>query len=142
MKINFLKMGLSGLLIGITLILLSAPEKGIRNGKKEIFLIQQDSKNKIQSDEYKAYRAEQEKKIAENKKTIADLRLKKDKVKKENLSEYETKIDKLEQKNNELNKKIMSNYKDEGKEKWDSFKKKFNHDMDELGHSLKDLFND
>jgi hypothetical protein len=36
----------------------------------------------------------------------------------------------------------LESYKDEGKEKWESFKKEFNHDMDELGKSIKDLFKD
>ena len=44
----------------------------------------------------------------------------------------------LEQKNTEL-KKILSDYKDEGQDKWTSFKNEFNHDMDELGKAFKDL---
>jgi len=132
---KILKMVLTSVLIGNTIISANAlPEKKVRN-PESIFLIQQ-------SDEYKTYRAEQEKKINANKKEIADLRSKKDKIKKENLSKYESRIDELEKKNNELNKKIISDYKDEGKEKWESFKKEFNHDMDELGQSLKDVFRD
>jgi hypothetical protein len=41
-----------------------------------------------------------------------------------------------------LRKKIIVNYKDQGVNKWESFKKEFNHDIDELGLSLKNLFKD
>jgi len=133
MKIS--TMVLTGVLIGTTMFSANAiTEKQIRN-YKSILQLQQ-------SDEYKTYRAEQEKKINENTKEIAELRTKRDKIKKENLSKYESRIDELEKKNNELRKKINSDYKDEGKEKWESFKKEFSHDMDELGQSLKDVFRD
>ena len=102
----------------------------------------QDPKSKKQTDEYKTYRLEQEKKIIENDKLIKELKTKKNQVKKEKLINYENKIKELEKKNNELRKKIVVNYKDEGVNKWESFKKEFNHDMDELGQSLKNLFKD
>ena len=110
---------------------------------KEISLgVLQDPKSKKQTDEYKIYRLEQEKKIAENDKLIKELKTKKNEVKKEKLINYENKIKELEKKNNELRKKIVVNYKDEGVNKWESFKKEFNHDIDELGQSLKNLFKD
>jgi hypothetical protein len=126
---------LTGVLIGTTAISVTNV-----SGK-----ITRDEKNKIvlvQADEYKTYREDQEKKIKENDKKIAELRAKKDQVKKENVSDYEMKINDLEKKNNDLRKRIAVNYKDQSKEKWESFKKEFNHDMDELGKSLKDLFKD
>lgn len=139
---KILTMVLASVLIGTTQISANnVSEEKIKNGK-ELLLPLQDSKNKTQADEYKAYRAEQEKKITANEKQIADMRAKKDKVSKEKRADYESKIDKLEMKNKEMKKRIMENYKDEGKEKWESFKKEFNHDMDELGKSLKDLFKD
>lgn len=110
---------------------------------KEISLgVLQDPKSKKQTDEYKIYRLEQEKKIVENDKLIKELKTKKNQVKKEKLINYENKIKELEKKNNELRKKIVVNYKDEGVNKWESFKKEFNHDIDELGQSLKNLFKD
>ncbi len=33
----------------------------------------------------------------------------------------------------------MNDYKANGKENWEIFKKEFNHDMDELGKAFKDL---
>lgn len=107
-----------------------------------ILIIQKITDTNNQVDDYKKYRTEQEQKIRENEKIIAELKTKKNQVKKEKLTNYENKINELEKKNNELRKKILVNYKDQGVNKWDSFKKEFNHDMDELGQSLKDLFKD
>ena len=36
-------------------------------------------------------------------------------------------------------KQKMADYKEEGKEKWETFKVEFNHDMEELGNAFKDL---
>ena len=117
-------------------------EINIGNCKDNALAFLQDPTSKVQTDEYKTYRTEQEKKIFENDKIIANLKTKKNQVKKEKLTNYETKINELEKKNNELRKKIIVNYKDQGVNKWESFKKEFNHDMDELGQSLKNLFKD
>jgi uncharacterized protein YpmS len=76
--------------------------------------------------------------IADNEKTIAELR---EKMKNENKvmkAKLEIKIEDLEKRNNDLRMKI-SEYKYDGKTEWQSFKKEFNHDMDELGHAVKDL---
>ena len=36
-------------------------------------------------------------------------------------------------------KRKMDDYKEEGKEKWETFKTEFTHDMDELGTAFKNL---
>ena len=36
-------------------------------------------------------------------------------------------------------KKRLEDYKADSKDKWESFKTEFNHDMDELGSAFKDL---
>lgn len=79
--------------------------------------------------------------IEENKKEIAELRARMKEEKKEARERYEASINDLEKKNDEM-KARLDNNKEESKEKWDSFKTEFNHDMDELGHSIKDLFKD
>lgn len=58
--------------------------------------------------------------------------------KKDLKASYEKQIAVLEEKNSEM-KIRMSEYKEDGGEKWQSFKIEFNHDMDELGKSLKDF---
>jgi ribosomal protein L3 len=135
-------------IIVVTVVLLgtlvvSAKSSSEKNNKRyDKFLVQIDSKNKFQDDEYKTYRIAQEKKITENEKKITELRLKKDKINAENRAKYESKIDEFKKRNNELRKRITLNYKNEGKEKWESFKKEFNHDMDEFGEALKDVYQD
>lgn len=59
-------------------------------------------------------------------------------MKKEAEIEYEKIINDLERKNDDLKAKI-STYKDNSKDAWESFKREFSHDMEELGESLKDL---
>jgi len=51
---------------------------------------------------------------------------------------YQKSIDTIEQRNNNLKLK-MDSYKNDANSDWKSFKREFNHDMNELGHSLKDL---
>jgi molybdopterin synthase catalytic subunit len=46
------------------------------------------------------------------------------------------KLAQIEQQNSDL-KKNLADFKEESKEKWDSFKVKFSHDMDNLGKALK-----
>ena len=60
------------------------------------------------------------------------------KDKKQAKAEYKEKIAKLEQKNTDM-KRRMDDYKSDSQEQWESFQREFNHDMDELGNSLKDL---
>lgn len=50
---------------------------------------------------------------------------------------YEKNIMALEQKNKDLRTKI-SNY-ESNQSDWESFKREFNHDMDEQGQAIKDL---
>ena len=56
----------------------------------------------------------------------------------ENKANYETKLAGMEQKNSDMKKKL-ADYKDEGQYKWTSLISEFNHDLDELVLSLKDL---
>jgi hypothetical protein len=51
-------------------------------------------------------------------------------------AKYEQTIAQLELKKNEIAKKI-EDYKSDGSEKWDTFKHKLNHDIEELGKALK-----
>jgi hypothetical protein len=84
------------------------------------------------------YRAETAAKVTANNKSIAEFKTRIASQKKEARVEYENKINALEQKNSDM-KKEMDDYKLDGKEKWESFKAEFNHDMNELGKAFKDL---
>ncbi len=84
------------------------------------------------------YRKETAEKIEANNQSIAEFKARKEADKKEAREEYNEKVAKLEQKNTDLQKK-MDDYKMDGKDNWEKFKIEFNHDMEELGQSFKDL---
>jgi len=78
-------------------------------------------------------------------KKIAELKVKHAKMNNKDKDAYQKKIGVLEQKNADLKKKLnnqnnLSNQSYEaGSEKLASFKREFNHDMDELGKALRDF---
>lgn len=87
---------------------------------------------------YQAFKLESDNKIAENEKVIAELKAKAKMESNAAKQDFEKELTVLEQKNQSLKEK-MSYYKDEGDDKWESFKMEFNQDMDSLGQALKDL---
>ena len=106
---------------------------------------QTDINNKIEGmdDEWirerDEFNADVRARIEKNKEDIAELKaeakMKKEKVKKE----YEAEVDRLEKRNEELRAKL-DNDRSQAKENWQAFKEEFNHDMNELGTAIGDLF--
>lgn len=94
----------------------------------------QDNYNK----EYEIFKTESEKNIKENDKSIDELKIKCKNMDKADKIKTEAKIDDLEKRNNAMKEKIK-NYKDSGMDKWESFKREFNHDMTEFGQAFKDI---
>ncbi|MBA4239498.1 MAG: peptidase M23 [Sphingobacteriaceae bacterium] len=90
------------------------------------------------NEEYIKFQLESEERMIENDRQIAELKANKTQLKKEAKADYDKAIKDIEEKNSALRVK-MNEYKEEGNDKWESFKREFNHDMDELGKSLKDL---
>lgn len=86
---------------------------------------------------FEEFRTTSEEKIITNEKIISRLKEDANKVKKEN----KIRIAELEARNEAMKVKLKE-YKREGKKEWQSFKKEFNHDMDELGNALNDLTKD
>ena len=86
--------------------------------------------------EYQKFKSESNAKIKEHEKTISEFKARIATEETKNKLEYEKKIAVLEQKNTDM-KKSLQDYKADGKEKWDAFKTKFNHDMGELGKAFK-----
>jgi predicted nucleic acid-binding Zn-ribbon protein len=88
--------------------------------------------------EYIAFKNEVEINIANNKKSIAELRAKKWSSSTKAEEKYTKQINKLEKRNENLELSInKANYTNSTK--WDSFKREFKRDMQELGQALKDL---
>ncbi|OFY85528.1 MAG: hypothetical protein A3F72_10160 [Bacteroidetes bacterium RIFCSPLOWO2_12_FULL_35_15] len=89
-------------------------------------------------EEWIQFKSEAEVRINNNKEQLAILKEKMVTTDLKVRVEANKMVDQLEQKNNELNKNLTE-YKEEGVEKWMKFKEEFNHDMDELVKAIKDL---
>lgn len=108
---------------------------------KEVAQQKLDKAKQDYTKQYNKFNVESDEKILANKHLIADLKKYSKNKKKEAKIEYEKTISFLETKNQAMKEKV-NNYKEEGLDQWESFKNEFNHDMDELDKSLKDLVKD
>jgi multidrug resistance efflux pump len=88
--------------------------------------------------QYNQFKLDTDERITANEKEIADLKVYSRDKKNEAKVEYDKMIADLESKNEAMKVRVRE-YKNEGSENWESFKREFNHDMDELGASLKDI---
>jgi len=104
--------------------------------RKDVEKNQQRVKDSIA--DFQKFKADAENKIADNQKKIAQLKNKKNQENKEVREKYDKKVLALEQKNDELKKRLDA-YNKPDNTAWASFKREFNHDMDELGHALRDI---
>ena len=116
-------------------------EKKVEDAKENVKQANQELKE-AQAEyekEWQQFRYDAEVKIRANEKSIDELKTEILIASSKFKAKYEKEVVVLEQKNIELKKKI-SEYKYEGKDKWEEFKREFNHDMDIIGKTLKDLF--
>ncbi len=90
------------------------------------------------AEEWQTFKNQTDSVIRYNEAQIADLKLKMQKTGKSVDANYQKNIDILEQKNKNLKAKIDT-YKNDANSDWQSFKREFNHDMDEMGKAFKDL---
>ncbi|HEY6143200.1 MAG TPA: hypothetical protein VIV55_07180 [Flavobacterium sp.] len=97
-----------------------------------------EAKRAATAEEWQGFKDDMNEAIKKNEERIAELKLKMKKTGKSIDAEYEENIDALEQKNKDLKVK-METYKNDANADWESFKREFNHDMDEVGQALKDL---
>jgi len=89
------------------------------------------------AEEWSAFKSEADLKIKSNEVRIAELTVKMNKPGELLDPLYKKRIQTLEQQNNDLRAR-MDAY-DKNKSDWETFKREFNHDMDELGQALKDV---
>lgn len=122
------------------LISCSSPAEKVENAKNNVQEANADlnEANEEYLKDIENCRKETAERIAANDQCIADFNTRMEKEKKEVKEDYKTQMAALERKNGDMKKK-MNDYKAEGKEKWESFKTEFSHDMDELGAAFKDL---
>jgi len=89
------------------------------------------------AEEWATFKSESEVKIKENEIRITEITVKMKKPGEIFDELYEKRIADLEQQNKDLRARLIAYEKSQSN--WESFKREFNHDMDELGQALKDL---
>ena len=118
-----------------------AAKEAVQEAKEELKDVRDDANKEAQklasAEEWIAFKTESDEKIRNNEIRIAELKVKLKKPGKILDGLYEKRIETLEQRNNDLKIKI-ENY-EKNQSDWESFKREFNHDMDELGQAFKDI---
>lgn len=130
-----------GLMLTIVSITVNAQQdKKSEKARKDIAEAKEDLRlAKIDSvEDYQKFRVDADAKIAQNQLKIKELKEQKVSDNIEIKEKYQKKILVLEQKNNDLKNKIEESDKTKSS-KWNSFKKEFNHDMEQLGKAIKDV---
>jgi hypothetical protein len=115
----------------------ASEEDKLKSDKEEINNANEDielAKEKYYQDmaDYKEMNLE---KIRTNEKSIAEFNKRILDQKQEAKADYLAKINALDQKNTDLKKKL-DEFKETGKDNWESFKNEFNKDMEELGKAF------
>jgi len=142
MKKSLLSIALTTLIIGTMATSCNSSSEKVKDAAVKVDDATEELKSAKEdfNYEYNKFKVESEQRMLDNEFKIAELKANKVKLKKEVKEEYDKTIAVLEEKNSSMRTKL-NEYKEEGKDKWESFKREFNHDMDELGSALKDLGN-
>ena len=88
--------------------------------------------------EFQKFKKECQSKIRNNEKRISVLKVKISKFSTREKAEYQRNLRVLEQKNAGLKRKL-ANYKEKQQDKWMSFKREIDRDIDEVGRELRDF---
>jgi len=89
------------------------------------------------AEEWRIFKSESEVKIKDNEIRIGELKVKMSKPGETFDELYAKKIANLEQQNRDMRARLIAY--ENSQSNWETFKREFNHDMDELGKALKDL---
>jgi Sec-independent protein translocase protein TatA len=135
MKTKKVVIAVIGCMTGVILSSCQSKEKKLENAQEDVIDANADFKKAQQE-----FKNEADMKIRENENEIKMYKDNLQSMKVETRADYERRIDSVEQRNEEMKRKL-NEYNGEGdtNEKWESFKREFNHDMDELKGSLKDI---
>lgn len=118
-----------------------AADAKVQDAKKELQTAKDDASDAqkaANAEAYRSFKADIDVKIQDNEKQIADLKASIKNSKKKMDAAYVESVDALEQKNAALKSKLNT-YENNAQSDWKSFKREFNHDMDQLGSALKDI---
>jgi len=105
----------------------------LADSKTDLYMIRLDTISN-----YEQFKKEAEKIIIAQEKSITEIKAQIAINKNEINTDYDKELTILENKNSALRTKL-ADYKDDGQDKWIGFKNEFNHDMNELGKTLKNL---
>jgi len=92
----------------------------------------------VTAEEWKIFKSDSERKIKDNEVRILELKVQMNKPGKLLDPLYSKKIELLEEQNRGMRTRIILYEKNQTE--WETFKREFNHDLDELGKALKDVF--
>ena len=109
-------------------------EENVKKTNRELI----DSKAQHEKD-LQQFKSDAEFKIDVIQKSIDELKAEIKTASSKFKAKYEKEVLALEQKNTELRKSI-NEYKYEGKDKWEEFKRDFNNNMDVMANAIKDIF--
>jgi phage protein D len=140
MKKTIFKITAIALLTSTTFIRCNTPAEKVEKAEENVAEANKDldkAKEEYLTD-IETYKKETDTKIAANNQSLIDFRTRIANEKQAAKDEYEKKIAELDKKNTDM-KKMLDDYKAEGKEKWDLFKNDFNNEMDKINRSMKDL---
>jgi hypothetical protein len=113
---------------------LQVAKNNVEDAHKEL----DDAKRQANLEEWESFKNDVNTIVEKNDAKIDSLKLEIKKSGKAADAEYQKKIDALKERNQELKVKIKT-YKNDADSNWESFKREFNHDTEELGKSLKDF---
>ncbi len=119
-----------------------AADAKVKDAKQDLQEAQKDAAvaatKAANAEQWRLYKVDTEMQIKNNETLIAELKAKMKASGKKIDAQYAASVDALEQKNKDL-KNRMDAYGNNTQSDWESFKREFSHDMDELGKALKDL---
>jgi hypothetical protein len=135
MKTNKIVIAVIGSMAGMILSSCQTKENKLENAQENVIEANEDYKKaKVE------FKNESEMMIRENENEIKMYRDNMKDYKVDERADYERRVDSLEKRNAELKRKL-NEYDDnnDSNEKWESFKREFNHDMEGLKESLRSL---
>jgi len=140
MKRSILGLAAFTLIAGTTLTMCNTPAEKVADVRHNVVEANKDLAKA--NEEYLAdiehNRKVTNEKAAANEKSIAEFKERIAHEKKDDKAEYKHKIAELERENSDMKLK-MDDYKADGREQWETFKTGFNHDMEKLDQSIKNL---
>jgi Na+-transporting methylmalonyl-CoA/oxaloacetate decarboxylase gamma subunit len=109
-------------------------EQNLKDAKDSLVV----AKKAATAEEWQTFKNQTDSVISYNEAQIAELKLKMQNAGKSVDAKYQKNVDILEQKNKDLKVKADT-YKNDANSDWQSFKREFKHDMDEIGQAFKDV---